>query len=516
MSVQPDLEVNVGVGLNRLTQQLAAVEARMVRTANRAEAGFRRSNTRIATDFQRVTRATDDLADSTQRMTGSNGLRMVALQLSQVGQQGAVTGNYLQALSIQLPDLLLAFGTFGALVGTAAAVLTPFAMSLFNSADAADDLVKSLTDTSANLGSIRGDMDQLRDLQEKYAQAIRASADASNTTAAAVAANSKREFEARKQVLAVEIELLRIRSQENAAALRNLQDQSQIAAENLRNEVSTLSAGTRQATDAGGFAYTGPRTVDEALGASDRSVLEGLEQRRLAIRKLGAEMELTTLAIEEANTALSGEFADVAGGAASTAPSTGGGGGGGGGGRARPSRGTMLDPSFLDAVGERVTALSSATAQLDQANQAVRSSAEQAFTALITGAKDAQGAAADLLAEMGKLAASAAFRSLVGGMGGSSLISAIFGGGPSFAGGGFTGMGARAGGIDGKGGFPAVLHPNERVVDYTKGGGGMAVNVVVNIDAKGAGDSGRGARDSVDPLKRAVVAAVRDAQRRGY
>lgn len=38
----------------------------------------------------------------------------------------------------------------------------------------------------------------------------------------------------------------------------------------------------------------------------------------------------------------------------------------------------------------------------------------------------------------------------------------------SFDGGGFTGVGTRTGGIDGKGGFPAILHPNETVIDHTK------------------------------------------------
>jgi hypothetical protein len=36
----------------------------------------------------------------------------------------------------------------------------------------------------------------------------------------------------------------------------------------------------------------------------------------------------------------------------------------------------------------------------------------------------------------------------------------------SFAGGGFTGSGSRSGGVDGKGGFPAILHPNETVTDH--------------------------------------------------
>jgi hypothetical protein len=39
----------------------------------------------------------------------------------------------------------------------------------------------------------------------------------------------------------------------------------------------------------------------------------------------------------------------------------------------------------------------------------------------------------------------------------------------TFDGGGYTGMGARTGGVDGRGGFPAILHPNETVIDHTKG-----------------------------------------------
>ena len=57
----------------------------------------------------------------------------------------------------------------------------------------------------------------------------------------------------------------------------------------------------------------------------------------------------------------------------------------------------------------------------------------------------------------------------------------------SFDGGGYTGRGARSGGVDGKGGFPAILHPNETVIDHTRGGGmGGGVTVVNNIDARGA------------------------------
>ena len=74
------------------------------------------------------------------------------------------------------------------------------------------------------------------------------------------------------------------------------------------------------------------------------------------------------------------------------------------------------------------------------------------------------------------------FLSGVFGGGGGGFLSALFGGKPSFAGGGFTGAGPRSGGIDGQGGFPAILHPNETVIDHTRGQrSGMSYSPVFNI-----------------------------------
>ena len=57
----------------------------------------------------------------------------------------------------------------------------------------------------------------------------------------------------------------------------------------------------------------------------------------------------------------------------------------------------------------------------------------------------------------------------------------------SFDGGGFTGYGSRSGGVDGKGGFNAILHPNETVIDHTKQGSrsmsgqAIVVNQTINV-----------------------------------
>ena len=71
------------------------------------------------------------------------------------------------------------------------------------------------------------------------------------------------------------------------------------------------------------------------------------------------------------------------------------------------------------------------------------------------------------------------------------LLSAAFGGTkaatPTFDGGGFTGYGSRSGGIDGKGGFPAILHPNETVLDHTRGqvGPSGSQSYAMTIDLRG-------------------------------
>jgi len=54
-------------------------------------------------------------------------------------------------------------------------------------------------------------------------------------------------------------------------------------------------------------------------------------------------------------------------------------------------------------------------------------------------------------------------------------------------GGGYTGGGVRAGGMDGRGGFMAMVHPNETVIDHTKGQGmGATVNFNIStVDAAG-------------------------------
>ncbi|MEO1748671.1 MAG: hypothetical protein AAFR27_08665 [Pseudomonadota bacterium] len=90
---------------------------------------------------------------------------------------------------------------------------------------------------------------------------------------------------------------------------------------------------------------------------------------------------------------------------------------------------------------------------------------------------------------------------------------------PSFDGGGFTGAGPRAGGLDGKGGFAAILHPNETIVDHSRRSGSANssssgnVDVSVSVDAESyrvivRDEAGRMIKESAGPI---IQAASKEA-----
>lgn len=114
----------------------------------------------------------------------------------------------------------------------------------------------------------------------------------------------------------------------------------------------------------------------------------------------------------------------------------------------------------------------------------------------------AQAAALPFPANLGAMATVAAATA--------SIVSTISGTNPSFDGGGYTGAGTRTGGLDGKGGFMAMLHPNETVIDHTRGQG-MGGDVVVNMveDASRAGQVNQ-RDDNGQKIIDVVVANIRN------
>jgi len=91
---------------------------------------------------------------------------------------------------------------------------------------------------------------------------------------------------------------------------------------------------------------------------------------------------------------------------------------------------------------------------------------------------------------------------------------------PSFAGGGFTGGGSRSGGMDGLGGFPAMLHPNETVIDHRAGmpvaaAAPQPVQITYNIQSWDSRDTMAAIQQSAPQIVGIVQNAFNKRGRRG-
>lgn len=139
MASEDALEIPVGVTEKAYMRQVARLEAETLRAVNKMETRVKRFERSSSRSFRQVNRSAGAFANG--------GLRQVSMQLSQVAQQGAATGDWGRALSIQFADLALGFGTVGIAIGALATVLGPVVFDMLATADAAkelDDALKSL------------------------------------------------------------------------------------------------------------------------------------------------------------------------------------------------------------------------------------------------------------------------------------------------------------------------------------------------------------------------------------
>ena len=155
----------------------------------------------------------------------------------------------------------------------------------------------------------------------------------------------------------------------------------------------------------------------------------------------------------------------------------------------------------------------------------MESSLESGFMAMVDGTKSVE----DAFKDMAKNVIAELYRILVvkrmvgsfdvGTGAGTGIVGAI-GKLFSFDGGGYTGSGPRSGGMDGRGGYLAMLHPRETVVDHTKAGsagGGESVTVVNNFNFQANGDESvkRIIAQAAPSIANMAKQSVIDARRRG-
>lgn len=149
------------------------------------------------------------------------------------------------------------------------------------------------------------------------------------------------------------------------------------------------------------------------------------------------------------------------------------------------ARNDMMMNSMANSFGEMSTNLEAFANEFGEQNSAMFKVAKASAIAQTTiqtfeAAQSSYKALAGIPVVGPSLGTAAAAAAIAGGMARVSAISSQSA--PSYDGGGFTGGGARSGGLDGKGGFMAMVHPNETITDHTKGqrlpgGAGTTQNV---------------------------------------
>ena len=126
----------------------------------------------LAPVAQKVAMAADDVGKKSGFAAGG-GMRMLGQQLSQVAQQGAVTGNYLGALAVQLPDIALGFGSVAIAASIVATIAIPAIMSAMGEGKSAAELAADANKAYASsFDVVSQDMAAAADLEAQYTAAM--------------------------------------------------------------------------------------------------------------------------------------------------------------------------------------------------------------------------------------------------------------------------------------------------------------------------------------------------------
>ncbi|MCF6371046.1 hypothetical protein [Rhizobium halophilum] len=553
-------------------------------TAGRTEGRVVKANVNMARSTEQVGR---------QSIFASQQMRMTSMQLSQVAQQASVTGNWLQAIAIQLPDLALGFGPIGIAAGAAAGAVLMMVPAFTNASGEADALEKAMkglqtategyADAVENASLSAIDLidrfgsqaeaagrvyEALRKIKElEFASAMREARDAISDTFSGLQDSMER-FDVATTMFGNPEAITAVRTE--VQYLENEFGLTLIQATRINDALNDLAA----ANSPEQLAASAMALGDELARATEEGAR--LSPELLAVQKDAYEASLsaaefarlTGAAIEPANAlavAVSGvanEYARAAAFAAALTgryPSRGSYGGversadgpiqnggfmlpevgptpegrgtpelsgfpwesigrsgrrrGGGAGRAGGAKKISDEAREAKRIFEETRTEAEKYAQeLEDLNElhnmsyldadtyarAVKKIGDEYNETSKAGeffndiAEDFKEGILDAILEGEKL--DDVFKNLAKSIARAALEAALFGSGPfaagggkgggglggllgslgklfSFDGGGHTSPGSRSGGLDGRGGFLAMMHPNETVIDHTKGGG---------------------------------------------
>ena len=152
--------------------------------------------------------------------------------------------------------------------------------------------------------------------------------------------------------------------------------------------------------------------------------------------------------------------------------------------------GVQINDQVKQDIHQMAEAYVTAEEQLERIRTATergQDAFKELFGSILKGADSAKEALANLIMEIARVQFAKSALGLLGQTSWGSGLIATVGDLLSFDGGGDTPPGPRSGGLDGKGGFLAMMHPNETVIDRTKGSVSAGGHMSIGFD-KSTGD----------------------------
>ncbi|OLP44649.1 tape measure protein [Rhizobium oryziradicis] len=329
--------VNDGkISSKNLFQGILVGAERLEEMAGNAAQTIQQGVTKIDNAFTRYIGRTDESNSASQRLvTGLNSLADnfdanadAALQLASV-IAGALVGRGIGAMLSQVPKLVGTLGTLltalrtgaslapalgsalgplGAIAGLAAGAA--FAFGAFSSS--VDDATRKLASQARSGEAVKGMIDDTKAAQDAYRKAVADQAGVQSKSTASIVASTKREFDAKKSLLEIELRL-------QEARLQTLQFDLDTKSSQLKKEIGEQVYTRNSSVQQG---YSDPK-IGDFVRLPDS--ISGLEKTQAAIdanpltdeiKRIRAESDLAAIGVDGLKKALTTTFADGLGGGA--------------------------------------------------------------------------------------------------------------------------------------------------------------------------------------------------------
>ncbi len=262
----------------------AAVEAGAV-SQDRANAVLAQARVRYEAAANGMAIASSRGAGGITRMGGA--MQGAGYQVADLAVQLQAGTNPMIAFTQQGSQLVSMFGPWGAAIGAAGAVMGALAVHLWDAGDAAEEL-------EFDIGALESGVSGLESIVREYERAIKATGTAQAAASGQIVAETRREFEAKQQLLGLELKSQQAKQAERQVALSGVRRELEAGP-----DYSNAVAGPGPAS-----LYAGSSTVADTRTRAEEVFNAKAEALRDQVTRYESEVTLAAGAIDRTTEAI--------------------------------------------------------------------------------------------------------------------------------------------------------------------------------------------------------------------